>query len=152
MKTHGLSKLLKYASLVLILVLMAIIAVDFIFEKGIIQGYNSATKSNYAIASSMSDFQRIIVGMVAATLFFGVIALVYYSKKSKYFYTDDVLAMFVGTIIIYVIGAIQGQFVTKLPWSAIMVGWVLPFIVGDTIKLLLAAWIAKTVGIQQYLK
>lgn len=66
--------------------------------------------------------------------------------------TTLLFAMFVGTLIIYVFGAIQGTFVTHLGLSAIFVGWILPFIIGDTIKLLLAAWIAKSVDINKYLR
>ena len=60
--------------------------------------------------------------------------------------------MFAGTLIIYAMGSIQGKLVTGLPWSAIFVGWVLPFIIGDTLKLLVAAWIAKNMDIGKYMK
>ncbi len=73
-----------------------------------------------------------------------------YKKKPKY--SDYTIAMIFGTVIIYVLGATQGKIVTGLPWTAIITGWVVPFILGDTIKLLLAAWIAKNVGIKKYMK
>ncbi len=60
--------------------------------------------------------------------------------------------MFIGTLIIYIFGAIQGTLVTHLGLSAIFVGWILPFIIGDTIKLLLAVWIAKSIDINKYLR
>lgn len=66
--------------------------------------------------------------------------------------TTLLFAMFVGTLIIYIFGAIQGAFVTHLGLSAIFTGWILPFIIGDTIKLLLAAWIAKSIDINKYLR
>ena len=50
------------------------------------------------------------------------------------------------------IGATHGKIVTGLPWSAILVGWVLPFLIGDAIKLLLAAWIANNVDVKKYMK
>jgi biotin transporter BioY len=49
-------------------------------------------------------------------------------------------------------GSIQGKLVTGLPWSAIFVGWVLPFIIGDTLKLLLAAWISNNFNVKKYMK
>ena len=71
-------------------------------------------------------------------------------KKPKYM--DYVIAMAVGTIIIYALGAAQGMLVTGLSTTAIIIGWVLPFIIGDTIKLLIAAYIAKNVDLQKYIR
>ena len=67
-------------------------------------------------------------------------------------YANYVVAMIVGSIVIYSLGATQGKLITKLPWNAIVVGWVLPFIIGDVIKLLLAAWIAKNIDAKKYMK
>src|SRR3989338_1057228 len=67
-------------------------------------------------------------------------------------YLDYVLAMIAGTIIIYTLGAGWGMAVTGLGLTAIMIGWVLPFIIGDTIKLLIAAYIANKVDIKRYMK
>lgn len=61
-------------------------------------------------------------------------------------------AMFIGTLIIYLMGAIQGMIVTRLGLIAIFTGWILPFIIGDAIKLALAAWIAKSIDIHKYLR
>lgn len=71
-------------------------------------------------------------------------------KEPKYL--DYAAAMIAGTIIIYVLGAAWGMVVTGLGVIQIIAGWVLPFIIGDTIKLLAAAYIAKTANIRQYLK
>jgi len=71
-------------------------------------------------------------------------------KKPKY--VDYVVAMIVGTIIIYVLGAGWGMVVTGLGVTAILAGWVLPFIIGDTIKLLAAAYISKNVDIKKYVR
>jgi len=71
-------------------------------------------------------------------------------KKPKYF--DYVVAMIAGTIIIYVLGASWGMLVTGLGVIAILTGWVLPFIIGDTLKLLVAAYIAKNVDIRRYIR
>ena len=72
-------------------------------------------------------------------------------KKSPK-YLDYVLAMIAGTIIIYTLGAGWGMVVTGLGIAAIMIGWVLPFIIGDTIKLLIAAYIANKVDARRYMK
>ena len=71
-------------------------------------------------------------------------------KKPKFI--DYVVAMVAGTIIIYVLGAGWGMVVTGLGIYAILAGWVLPFIIGDTIKLLAAAYIAKNINIKRYLR
>ena len=72
-------------------------------------------------------------------------------KQPKYL--DYAVAMIAGTIIIYVLGAGWALVVVPgLTFLAVLAGWVLPFIIGDTIKLLIAAYIAKTVNIRRYLK
>ena len=60
--------------------------------------------------------------------------------------------MIAGTLIIYLLGGLQGMLVTGLSVKAIIIGWVAPFIIGDSIKLLLAAYIAKSANLKQYLK
>lgn len=67
-------------------------------------------------------------------------------------YLDYVIAMIAGTIIIYVLGAGWGMVVTGLGIVAIIAGWVLPFIIGDTIKLLAAAYISKNIDIKKYMR
>ena len=81
---------------------------------------------------------------------FAVGKIVQMRKEPKYI--DYAVAMVAGTIIIYLLGASWGMVVTGLGVTQIMIGWVLPFIIGDIIKLLIAAYIAKTVNITQYLK
>ena len=72
-------------------------------------------------------------------------------KQPKYI--DYVFAMVVGTVIIYLLGAGWALVVVPgLTLLAVLTGWVLPFIIGDTIKLLIAAYIAKAVNIKRYLK
>lgn len=66
--------------------------------------------------------------------------------------TGLLFAMLIGTLIIYIMGAIQGTIVTHLGLIAIFAGWILPFIIGDAIKLLLAAWIGRSVDINKYLR
>jgi len=80
-----------------------------------------------------------------------VIGKVVQMRKTPKF-IDYVVAMVAGTIIIYVLGAGWGMVVTGLGIYAILAGWVLPFIIGDTIKLLAAAYIAKNINIKRYLR
>mgnify|MGYP001092086763 CR=1 FL=1 len=67
-------------------------------------------------------------------------------------YLDYVIAMIAGTIIIYALGAGWGMVVTGLGVMAILGGWVLPFIIGDTIKLLASAYISKNIDIKKYMR
>ncbi len=72
-------------------------------------------------------------------------------KEPKY--VDYVVAMVAGTLIIYLLGAGWAMVVLpELTLTAVLIGWVLPFIIGDTIKLLIAAHIANTVKLKQYLR
>ena len=142
----------KYFSFIAIMSLTAIIAIDVIFKLGIMKLWDSATKSYVPMVNLISQQQRIMLVIFSLAVFIGLILLVFYLKKSKSLPLDTALAMFAGTLIIYVMGSIQGKFVTGLPWSAVFVGWVLPFIIGDTLKLLVAAWIAKNMDIGKYMK
>lgn len=72
--------------------------------------------------------------------------------KKKKRVADYAIAMIPATLIIYLMGGLQGMLVTGLTLKAIVTGWVLPFIIGDTIKLVLAAFIAKSANMQGYLK
>lgn len=76
--------------------------------------------------------------------------VVWMRKQPKY--VDYIVAMVAGTMIIYTLGAGWGMIVTELGLAAIIAGWVLPFIIGDTIKLLIAAYIAKSIDVKKYLK
>lgn len=141
-----LSRFLKYLSFVVVLAFVGIVAIDSILRIGIMKlGKN-------AMVSVLSEQQRIILIVVSIAVIFALLFLVLYLKKSKSFSIDTILAMFAGTLVIYLLGSIQGKLVTGLPWSAIFVGWVLPFIVGDTIKLIAAAYIAKKIDIKNYMK
>ncbi len=72
-------------------------------------------------------------------------------KKNKKF-VHYAIAMVPATLIIYLLGGAQGMLVTGLSLRAIITGWILPFIIGDIIKLLLAAYIAKSADMQRYFK
>ena len=82
---------------------------------------------------------------------FAIGKVVQMRKEPKYI--DYAIAMVSGTLIIYLLGAGWAMVVLpELTLAAVLIGWVLPFIIGDTIKLLAAAYIAKTVSLKRYLK
>ncbi|MBI1935205.1 biotin transporter BioY [Candidatus Woesearchaeota archaeon] len=142
----NLSAFLKYFSFAAVLVFVMFVFVDSALKIGIMK------LGKDAMVNVLSQQQRVILIAVSAAVLLGLLFLVYYSKKSKSFSLDTILAMFAGTLIIYLMGSIQGKFVTGLPWSAVFVGWVLPFIIGDTLKLLLAAWISKNIDVGRYMQ
>lgn len=52
------------------------------------------------------------------------------------------IALVVGSAIIFSMGAVWGKLSTGLSWSAILAGWVLPFLPGDILKAAVAAVLA----------
>ena len=147
-----LNAFIRYFSFAVILILTAVVAVDSIFKIGIMKLWDKVTSSYVPMVDLISQQQRIMLIIFSAAVFVGLILLAVYLKKSKSIPFDTALAMFAGTLIIYIIGSVQGKLVTGLPWSAIFVGWVLPFIIGDTIKLIIAAYISKSIDINNYMK
>ena len=89
-----------------------------------------------------------LLGFIAAAYVVGKLVEKY--KKPRYL--QIVVAMLIGTLVIYLFGVIGGIIVTGLPIMQILVGWVLPFIIGDTIKLLVAALIAHRFDMSRYIK
>ena len=149
---NKLNLFLKYVSFAAIIGFVVIVFLDALLKLGFMKLWDSASKGYVPMVSLITEQQRVILVAVSLAVLGLLAFLAFYAKKSKQFSFETVLAMFAGTLIIYILGAIQGKFVTGLPWSAIFVGWVLPFIIGDTIKLLLAAWIAKNAEIRRYMK
>ena len=147
-----LNAFVRYFSFVIVLALTAIVALDSMLKLGIMKLWDSTAKSYVPMISLISQQQRLMLIVFSVAVFLGLIALAFYLKKSKTMSLDTILAMFAGTLIIYVMGAVQGKLVTGLPWSAVFVGWVLPFIIGDTLKLVLAAWISKSIDMRKYMK
>lgn len=49
--------------------------------------------------------------------------------------------LLVASVTILGCGAVWGKFSTGLPWSTILTGWVLPFIPGDIVKIMMALFI-----------
>ena len=137
---------LRYFSFTIILFLVLLVGLDSAFKIGLMK------LGDKVMVSILSEQQRIILIFVSLVMLLLFFYIIFYINKSKSFSVDKILAMFTGTLIIYIMGSLQGKFVTGLPWSAVFVGWVLPFIVGDTVKLLLAAYVAKNIDISKYMK
>ena len=146
LERKNLNKFLKYFSLIVIWILVVMVLADSVFRIGIMK------LGKDVMVNILTQQQRITLIVMSAAVLFGLLWLVVYIKKLKALSLDAILAMFAGTLIIYIMGSIQGKFVTDLPWSAIFVGWVLPFIIGDTLKLLLAAWISNNFDVKKYMK
>ncbi len=147
-----LNAFLKYFSFGIIMIFVIIVAIDSILKIGIMKLWDNESKGYVSMVSLLSEQQRMFLIWISVAIIIVLLFLITYFKRSKSFNLDTILAMFAGTLIIYVMGSIQGKLNTGLPWNAIFVGWVLPFIIGDTIKLLLAAYIAKSVDIDKYMK
>lgn len=135
------SNWIKYGSLAILTLLLLIIYVDLFFKLGIME-----------LTTKMPDTKRYLVAgaSLIAILILGFAG--YYLVRSKNVSINTILAMVVGTLIIYLLGSLQGKLVTSLPWPAIFTGWVLPFLIGDTIKLLIAAYISTNLELEKYLK
>ncbi len=138
-----LNAFVKYFSFAVIFLLVAIVAVDSLFQIGLVP-----------FLEKISGNARILVAFLSiiCLLFFGL--LVFYAKKASHMSRETLLAMFAGTLIIYLMGVLQARFVVEPTptWNVLLIGWVLPFILGDTIKLILAAYITKNVDIKKYFK
>lgn len=144
------SNLIKYGSLFILATLLLIIFSDTILNLGIMKIWSKETSSYIPLVALLTDTQRYTFAFIGLAVIAFLVGTVIYLINRKSVSLDTVLAMVVGTLIIYLLGAIQGKIVTGLSWGIIFVGWVLPFIIGDTIKLLTAAYLAKTVNIKKY--
>lgn len=89
-----------------------------------------------------------LFGFIAAAYVVG--KLVERAKKPSYL--QLVIAMLIGSLVVYLFGVTGGLIVTGLPLTQILVGWVLPFIIGDVIKLIIAATIAYKSDINKYIE
>ncbi len=133
-------KAVGYAGFAMLALLLSIIYADLAFNIGIMKAWNSNAKTYIPVISTLSVQSRfIIIGgsmLAVAGLVYGMVRA--YKKAGKQYSLHILFAMSVGTIIIYILGAVQGKLVTGLSWPIIFAGWVLPFLIGDTIKLLVA--------------
>src|SRR3989338_884787 len=139
-ESKGIRKSLKYAPAAILLALVLLAYIDIVLGFGIIKlGLGQGIKRTILLAS---------------LTFIAVLFLVtlYLIKKSK-IDANAVLAMFAGTLIIYVMGSLQAKIVLpELTWQGIFAGWVLPFIIGDTVKLLIAAYLSTGLNLKRYLR
>lgn len=149
--THSKKNLVKNISAVIFGLLIAIVYLDIFFKLGIMKICNIKTKACMPLVSQMTSFQYTLA-IISLVIIIILILISYYLAKNKMASFNTILSMFVGTIIIYIGGSLQGKALTGLPWTAIFVGWVLPFLIGDTIKLLIAAYIFTTINIEKYLR
>ncbi len=79
-----------------------------------------------------------LVGFIAAAFVVGKISRL----REKPGFLHSVAAMVAGTLTIYAFGVSWAVLSTGLPLGEILVGWVLPFIAGDAVKMLIAAFVA----------
>ncbi|MBR9699518.1 biotin transporter BioY [Candidatus Woesearchaeota archaeon] len=122
---------------------------------------------------ALSQIVYVIVGLIGLPVFsggssgfgvlfgptggflFGFIAAAYvagYLAERKRSFLTLLISGAGGTITLYVFGIIGGMLTTELALPAILVGWVVPFIISDIIKLTVAAMIAFKFDTRKYLK
>ncbi len=65
-----------------------------------------------------------------------------YSKQESRRMIVDIIAMLIGSLIVYACGVPWLKVVTGMPWSKAVTVGVLPFLIGDTAKIVAAAFIA----------
>lgn len=82
-----------------------------------------------------------LIGFVAGAWVIG--ALVNLKKNPGFFWAT--LALSVGTLVIYLFGVAQLSLVAKLSLSKAITVGVLPFLIGDAVKILAAAYVVKRV-------
>ena len=152
LEKKNLTKFLKYASFIVIMLLIAIVILDSTLEIGIMKMGGNSSGSYVPMVSLLTSQQRVFLVAFSMAALAVLLFLFYYFKRSKPSNSDTMLAMFAGTLIIYLMGAVQGKFVTGVEWNAVFVGWVLPFIIGDTIKLLAAVYICGSIDVKKYMK
>ena len=138
------NKAVQYISAGLIGCLMLIAYTDLIFNAGIMK-YGKAT-----LVSLMTFGQRMAFVFGSLAVIAIIFYLTFYLHKKKKIEFNSVFAMFAGTIVIYAFGASYGKLITGLGWAAVFIGWVLPFIIGDSIKLMVAAYIANKADAKRY--
>ncbi|MBU2512324.1 biotin transporter BioY [bacterium] len=68
-----------------------------------------------------------------------------YSNRSVKRMMVDIVAMLIGSLIIYACGVPWLKFVTGMPWSKAIAVGALPFLIGDIAKVIAAAFIARLI-------
>ncbi len=86
-----------------------------------------------------------LLGYLPAVFVTGLI-----SKKGKKKIIVDIIALIIGSIIVYAAGVPWLKVVTGMGWSKALAVGMYPFIIGDVLKIIAAAFIAK--AIRPYIK
>lgn len=79
-----------------------------------------------------------LVGYLPAVCIIG-----YFSKKGSARISIDIIAMICGTIILYACGLTWLKTLTGMPWSKTTAVGLYPFLIGDALKIVAAATIAR---------
>ena len=88
-----------------------------------------------------------LFGYLAAVFVIGLI-----TEKANRHWIIDVVAMTVGTLIIYAAGVVWLKIVTGMTFSKAVTVGMLPFLVGDSLKILAAVPVARAVRPLLYLR
>lgn len=96
-------------------------------------------------AGGMGGMSRVVgptggylIGYLPAVFVIGII-----SKKGKERFGSDIAAMILGTIVLYAFGVIWLKTVTGMTWYKTLAAGMFPFLIGDGLKIVAAAWIAR---------
>ena len=152
MKGKKATKALAYGSFALVVGMVLLVFFDSVLGLGVLRLWDSASQGYVPMVELITAGQHTFLTAISLIVLVALVAFAVFASRVRMVDSVTVFAMFAGTIVIYALGALGGKIVTGLPWSAIFVGWVLPFILGDTIKLFIAAIIAKSIDISRYLR
>ena len=81
-----------------------------------------------------------LIGYLPAVFIVG-----YISEKGKNRIAWDVVGMLAGTIVLYACGVTWLKTLTGMPWPKTLAVGMLPFLIGDVLKIVAAAAIAKAI-------
>jgi len=81
-----------------------------------------------------------LIGYLPAVFIVG-----YISKKGAARISIDIIAMICGTFVLYACGATWLKILTGMTWSKILAVGILPFLIGDGLKIVAAAAIARAI-------
>ena len=109
LEKKNLTAFIKYFSFVVTLILVSIVFIDSTLNIGIMKLWDSSSKSYAPMISMLSDAQRTALIALSIVVLITLLFLVFYLKKKKM--SDIALAMFAGTLVIYILGSVQGKIV-----------------------------------------
>jgi biotin transport system substrate-specific component len=75
----------------------------------------------------------------------GVIIVGYISQKGAARISFDIIAMICGTIVLYACGVVWLKTLTDMTWTKTLAAGMLPFLIGDGLKIVAAAAIARAI-------